>query len=128
MWFYRMLLLGCGGLLGTLARYWLSGWIAQRYGETIPFGTLAVNLVGCFLIGASFYLTEEYLVVDPLWRTAWMLGFLGGLTTFSSYSLQVILLVRDGEFWPAALYVCASNVLGLGLAWLGYRGARAIIG
>jgi len=116
----RIALIGLAGLVGTLCRYWLSGVVARRYGETFPAGTLAVNAAGCFLVGLLFYLMQERYVVGQTARTVVMIGFIGGFTTFSSYGLQTFTLLREGEFGHAALNVAASNVLGLLLVWVGY--------
>ena len=117
---YRILLLSIAGVFGTLLRYWISGWVAKRYGETFPTGTLVVNLLGCFAIGFLFYLLHERLLVDPVIRTAILIGFFGAFTTFSSYGLQMFTLLRDGEAFLASVYFVTSNVLGVMLAWVGY--------
>src|SRR3989304_2841830 len=84
----QILVIGVAGLLGTLGRYWLSGFFDERAGATFPVGTLAVNLIGCFLVGFFFHaLTERYLV-DPVYRSAVLIGLLGGFTTFSSFGIQ----------------------------------------
>lgn len=121
----RILLIGVAGLLGTLGRYWLSGVVARRYGETFPLGTMAVNLVGCFLAGLLFYLLQERFLVNQTLRTVILIGLLGGFTTFSSYGLQTFTLLRDGEFAFAALNLFVSNFVGLLLVWAGYTVARA---
>lgn len=116
----RIVLIGLGGLIGTLGRYWLSGLIARKYGETFPLGTLVVNAVGCFITGSVFYLTEERFLVSPTVRSVILIGLLGGFTTFSSYGLQTFTLLREGEFGLAVLNVTFSNLLGLLLVWAGY--------
>ena len=122
----RLLLIGLAGLLGTLARYALSGFIARRFGETFPTGTLVVNMVGCFLAGFLFYLMQERFLVNDIVRTAIMIGFLGGFTTFSSFGLQTFTLLRDGEMGLATMNVLVSNVAGLLTVWAGYSLARFI--
>ena len=122
----KLFLIGLAGFLGTLSRYWMSGVIAKRYGETFPMGTLAVNLVGCFLVGLLFYLLEERFLVNQTVRTVILIGFLGGFTTFSSYGLQTFTLLRDGELGFAALNLTASNLVGLLLVWAGYSVARIL--
>ena len=122
----RILLIGIAGLVGTLARYGLSGVVARRFGETFPTGTLVVNVVGCFLAGALVYLLQERFVVSPDIRLMVMIGFLGGFTTFSSFGLQTFTLLKDGEFGFAALNVAASNVLGLLTVWAGYTLAKLL--
>ena len=122
----RVVLIGVAGLLGTLARYSLSGIVARRIGETFPMGTLVVNVIGCFLAGLLFYLLQERFLVNEVVRTALMIGFLGGFTTFSSYGLQTFALMRDGELALALTNVLVSNVLGLITVWAGYSLARLI--
>jgi len=122
----KIILVGLAGLVGTLSRYWLSGFVARQYGETFPWGTMAVNLVGCFLAGAVFYVTEERFLISPTIRTIILIGFLGGFTTFSSYGLQTFTLLRDGEFGLATLNVAASNVFGLLMVWIGYVACKAL--
>jgi CrcB protein len=124
----RILLIGLAGLVGTLCRYWLSGVVARRYGETFPAGTLVVNVVGCLLIGFLFYMFQERFVAGETARTVVLVGFLGGFTTFSSYGLQTFTLLRDGEFAYAALNVVASNLLGVLLVWGGYTLAKLLGG
>ena len=122
----KAILIGIGGMIGTLLRYWLSGVVARRYGETFPTGTIFVNMLGCFAAGAVFYLTEERFLVDPTLRTVVLIGLLGGFTTFSSFGLQTLTLLRDGELGLAVLNVGISNVLGLLMVWLGYVVVRGL--
>ena len=116
----KVILIGLAGLIGTLCRYWLSGLVARQYGETFPWGTLVVNVMGCFLAGSLFYLMEERFLVSPTLRSVILIGLLGGFTTFSSFGLQTFTLLRDGEFALAALNVTLSNLLGLLMLWAGY--------
>ena len=122
----KLLLIGLAGFIGTLSRYWLSGVVARRYGETFPMGTLVVNLVGCFLVGLLFYLLQERFLVNQTVRTVILIGFLGGFTTFSSFGLQTFTLLQDGEFGLAALNILGANVIGLVLVWAGYTLARIL--
>jgi fluoride exporter len=122
----KTILIGLAGLIGTLLRYWLSGFVARRYGETFPVGTLVVNVIGCLIAGAVFNLTEERFLVNPTLRTVILIGLLGGFTTFSSYGLQTFTLLRDGEFGFASLNIVVSNVLGLFMVWIGYSLIKAL--
>jgi CrcB protein len=114
------ILIGLAGLTGTLLRYWLSGFVARQYGETFPWGTMTVNMIGCLVTGAVFNLTEERFLVNPTLRTVILIGLMGGFTTFSSYGLQTFTLLRDGEFGLATLNIGISNALGLLMVWTGY--------
>ena len=122
----KTILVGLAGLAGTLLRYWLSGVVARRFGETFPWGTMAVNVIGCFLAGAAFYLTEERFLVNPTVRAIILIGLLGGFTTFSSYGLQTFTLIREGEFGWATLNVAVSNLLGLLMVWAGYVSVKVL--
>ena len=116
----KLVLIGAAGLVGTLARYLLSVWIDSRLNQTFPFGTLAVNLLGCFLAGYVLHVTEEKYPVDPVLLTVIFVGFLGGFTTFSSYGLQTFNMIKDGSVVLAAANLIVSNLGGLLLVWAGY--------
>lgn len=118
--------IGFAGLVGTLIRYWLSGFVARKYGETFPVGTLAVNLIGSFFAGAMYHLANERFLMSPTLRTIILFGLVGGFTTFSSYGLQTFTLLRDGEIGLATLNIAVSNVLGLLMVWMGYVVSKAL--
>lgn len=101
-----------GGGLGSVARYWVSGWVASRVGEVFPWGTMAVNVSGCVLIGLFATLTapDGRYFVDPAVRRFVMLGIFGGYTTFSSFSWQTLELIRAGQWWPAAANTALSVI------------------
>lgn len=122
----KALLIGLAGLVGTLGRYWVSETVGRRYGEAFPVGTLAVNLLGCFLAGLLFYLLQERFSVNQTVRAVVLVGLLGGFTTFSSYGLQTFALLREGQFAYAALNLMLSNAVGLLMVWAGYTAARAL--
>jgi len=112
-----------------MLRYLVSGWVAHRFGETFPWGTILVNVSGCFLIGFIFILvgTEGRLRMDPLWRDFVIMGILGGYTTFSSFSLQTLNLARDGEWLGALGNVMASVVFCLLAVTMGFWAAKMIL-
>jgi CrcB protein len=122
----RLIFIGLAGFAGTLMRYWLSEWVAKRFGETFPSGTLVVNLIGCFVVGLLFYLMFERYLVSPTVRTVILIGLLGGFTTFSSYGLQTFTLLREGELGLALFNVGLSNIGGLLMVWAGYSIARIV--
>lgn len=117
-----------GSALGGLARYWCSGFVATHVGETFPWGTLVVNVVGSFVIGFFATLTgpDGRLLVDSTVRQFVMVGFCGGYTTFSSFSLQTLNLARDGEWLFAGANVILSTALCLFTVWLGHVAAAAL--
>ena len=111
-----------GGGLGSLARWWASGFIAQRFGETFPWGTLLVNVSGSFVIGlfATLAGPDGRWMAPASFRQFFMLGICGGYTTFSSFSLQTLNLVEDGQWFKAGANAALSLVLCLVGVWLGH--------
>ena len=111
-----------GGALGSVARFWASGLVARQFGETFPLGTLVVNVTGSFAIGLFATLTdpEGRWLVAPGFRTFFMVGICGGYTTFSSFSLQTLALLREREWLHAAANAVLSVVLCLLAVWLGH--------
>ena len=110
-----------GGALGTGARFWASGFVAERAGEFFPLGTLVVNVTGSFVIGffAAFSDPEGPLLVSPRFRQFFMTGVCGGYTTFSSFSLQTLGLIREGDWFRAGLNTVLSFACCLTAVWLG---------
>ena len=111
-----------GSALGGVARYWCSGIVANYMGETFPWGTLIVNVVGSFLIGfiATISGTDGRFLIPAEARQFMMVGILGGFTTFSSFSLQTLTLARDGEWLLAGANIVGSVVLCLIMVWVGH--------
>jgi CrcB protein len=106
-----------------MARYWCTGMAARLFGETFPWGTLFVNILGSFVIGFFVALTnreEGRYVVDPNIRALVTVGICGGFTTFSAFSLQAMVLMQDGEWLSAGGYVVGSVILCLVAVWLGH--------
>ncbi len=117
-----------GGALGTLGRYAISGIVANAFGETFPWGTLIVNITGSFAIGFFATLTapDGRLYLSGTTRQFVTAGLCGGYTTFSSFSLQTLNLMRDGEWLYASGNIAGSVVLCLLFVWLGFFAALAI--
>jgi CrcB protein len=117
----RLLLIALFGAIGTLARYGLQGIVQIRATSAFPYGTLLVNLSGCFLLGLIGQFTLNRLVISPDWRVAIAVGFFGGYTTFSSFGWETAKMLEDGEWLRATTYVAASIVVGLLLSVAGIR-------
>jgi CrcB protein len=117
---------GLGGFVGANARYALGVWVVNRVGAGFPLHTLLINVTGSLAIGALLVLLTERLPVDPAWRLLLVVGFLGGYTTFSSYTFEALALAEGGEWLEAAGYVLGSNGLGLAAAYLGVVLGRAV--
>ena len=117
----RLILIAVFGAVGTLARYGIQALLQVRSVGTFPYGTLLVNLSGCFLLGLIGQLTLNRLVISPDWRTAIAVGFFGGYTTFSSFGWETAKMLEDGKWLPATTYVAASVVVGLLLSIAGIR-------
>ncbi len=115
----KAILVFVGGGLGALARYWLSGAVHRLAGATFPYGTLVVNVTGCFLIGMLMAAFEDRFLVAPSLRLFLVIGILGGFTTFSSFSFETISLLRDGEVLMALWNVAGSILLCLGATYAG---------
>ena len=111
-----------GGAIGSVGRFWLSGLVAAKFGETFPWGTLIINVTGSLLIGifAAFTDPESRILAPPGFRQFFMIGICGGYTTFSSFSLQTLRLAQDREWLYAGANVTLSVVLCLVAVWLGY--------
>ncbi len=116
----KFLLVGAGGFVGSVLRYWFSGVVQQwTQNVTFPFGTMAVNLVGCLVIGFLSQLADSRNVFTAETRALVFVGVLGGFTTFSSFANESMNLFRDGQNLPAIANVGIQVILGLGAVWLG---------
>jgi fluoride exporter len=123
---YRMLLVALGGLVGCVARYWLSG-VVQRLGDHgFPSGTLVVNILGSLVIGVVMSLSLERGLVDEGLRILLTTGFCGGFTTMSTFSYETFVLLRDGEHLLAIANTGVTFAACLGAVWLGSIIARAL--
>lgn len=122
MSFSVYLCIALGGALGSVARFALSSLVAQQTGESFPWGTLLVNVIGSFVIGffATYIIVDNKPTVGLEGRHFFMTGVLGGFTTFSSFSLQTLGLAREGEWLKAGANVSGSVVLCLAAVWLGF--------
>jgi CrcB protein len=116
----RILLIGAGGFIGALLRYYVSGWVQQLAKDVgFPWGTLIVNLTGCLVIGILSYLADARGLFTPDSRAFAFIGIMGAYTTFSTFGNETMALMRDGESLPALMNVGGHVVLGLGAVWAG---------
>ena len=120
-----LLWIALGGALGALARYGLAGWVQDGTADTFPWGTLVVNVLGCFLLGFAFR-TLQLSALPPALRGAITVGFLGAFTTFSTFSLEAVGLIQE-ERWARAIgYVGGSVALGLAALVVGLWSAAVL--
>ncbi|MFH1368847.1 MAG: fluoride efflux transporter CrcB [Elusimicrobiota bacterium] len=115
-----------GGSVGTVSRYLLGGFVYSVFGTSFPYGTLVVNLLGCFTIGFLSTMAEEKFLMGSNVRTMLMIGFCGAFTTFSTLILETNNLVRDGEMLRAFMNLAISVVAGLILFRIGILAAEII--
>jgi CrcB protein len=120
----RTAIVGAGGFIGAAARYLLGGLIYRFLPPTFPYATFFINVSGCFLIGALAVLAEERYLLGPAARLFWMVGVLGGYTTFSTYGYETAALVRDGSYAGASMNALGQVVTGLAAVWAGAAVAR----
>ena len=116
---YKIFLVMIGGSLGCASRYGVTLLTSRLYGSSFPWGTLCVNLSGCLLIGISFALADYKNVLSPSARLFIMTGFLGGLTTFSSYALESVNFARSGISSVSVINFIVNNVGGIALVLVG---------
>lgn len=114
-----LLLIGTGSFIGGICRYLLSQFIQSKFFLAFPFGTLGVNIIGCFAIGLVFALSERTNMTSEL-RLFLATGICGGFTTFSAFSNETFGLLRNGQLWYAAAYIASSVVLGVFATFIGY--------
>lgn len=124
----QYLWIGLGGFLGANARFLVQAWAANRWGADFPYGTLLANISGSFIIAFFLTLATGRLAISPELRLFVAVGFLGGFTTFSSFSLETFRLIEQGGWWPAGLYFFGNTMLGLLGVLLGVGLAQLVQG
>jgi len=123
----QIFLVGMGGFIGSALRFLLRGWVQRLFPYSqFPYGTLAVNVAGCLLIGFLGGLAEERDAFDPGVRLFVLIGVLGGFTTFSTFAFENLLLLQESHYFKALLNTVLQVVVGFTAAWLGLLAARAL--
>jgi CrcB protein len=122
----KYLMVGVGGALGSILRFWVGGYVSNRLGVRFPYETFLINCTGSFLIGFVVTLLAERSHWSPNWRYLIPIGFVGGYTTFSTFELETFRNFQDGEILIAGLNVALSVVVGFASVWLGVIAGRTI--
>jgi CrcB protein len=122
----KYVMVGIGGGIGSVLRFWVSSYLGERISTRFPFGTFAVNITGSFLIGLIVTLLASKADWDPNWRYLIPIGFIGGYTTFSTFEYETLRSMQDGKMLVASLNVILSVALGFAAVWLGTVAGRSI--
>lgn len=115
----QVLAIAAGGAVGSLLRFWMSNWVHSFAARSFPYGTLAVNALGCLLMGFLFVLFVDRLSDNSILRAGVLIGVLGGFTTFSTFSIETFNLIEQGAWVRAVANMSASLVLCVGATWIG---------
>jgi len=119
-------MVGAGGFLGAIARFWLGSYIGSRMGMRFPYGTVAINISGSFLIGLVVTIIAQRTHWNANWSYLIPIGFIGAYTTFSTFELEALRSFQDGEIFYAFMNVIVSVVVGFIAVWLGVVTGRSI--
>ena len=122
----QVIAIAIGGAVGSVLRYGLSTWVHTFASRSFPYGTLAVNVLGCLVMGVLFVLLTERFAANGVLRAGLLIGVLGGFTTFSSFSIETFNLIEQGAMAKAAGNMAASLVLCIGATWFGVILARQL--
>ena len=124
MW--EIIAVAVGGSMGAVSRYLVSQFMAAKFGADLPYGTFIVNVVGCFIIGAFMTLITEKFAISSYWRLIVVVGFVGGLTTFSSLGYETFKLLENGSLSYALSNIALNLLFGFSAIWIGVVLARMI--
>jgi fluoride exporter len=122
----KYIVVGLGGFLGAIARFWLGGFISNRLGTWFPYGTFVINITGSFLIGLIITLLAEETHWSPNWRYLIPIGFIGAYTTFSTFEYETFRNVQDGQLLVAFLNIVLSVFVGFLAVWCGVIAGRTM--
>lgn len=125
---FNILILGFGGFLGAVSRYLVSGYVQDLFkSANFPYGTMVVNILGCFILGLLTHIAGAKDLIDAQTRLFLMVGFVGAFTTFSTFSVESANLFQTGQGFTGALYLIGSNILGIIFVFIGQAAAGQII-
>ncbi|MFY9676711.1 MAG: fluoride efflux transporter CrcB [Terriglobales bacterium] len=122
----RYLMVGIGGAVGSILRFWVGSYLGGRLGSRLPYGTFVVNITGSFLIGLVLTVLAEKMDWNANWRYLIPIGFIGGYTTFSTFEYETFRLFQDGQMLTASLNIALSVVVGFFGVWAGAVAGRSI--
>ena len=122
----KYLMVGIGGALGSVVRFWMGSYIGDRFGSRFPYGTFVINMSGSFLIGLVITILADKTQSSGNWRYLIPIGFIGGYTTFSAFEYETFRLFQDGQILTAGLNVALSVIVGFVGVWAGAVTGRVI--
>jgi len=122
----KYFVVGVGGFVGSIARFWLATYVGQRMGTRFPYGTFLINASGSFLIGMVMTILTERTHLSPNWRYLIPIGFIGGYTTFSTFEYETLRAIQDGQFNIGLLNIVLSVLVGFLMVWMGAMVGKAV--
>ncbi len=124
----HVIAIAIGGAAGSVLRYWMSTAVYHSLGRAFPYGTLAVNVLGCLLMGVLFVIFTVRGTSDGVWRAGMLIGVIGGFTTFSAFSMETFILIEEGAVLKALVNMAASLALCIVATWVGVAMTRYAMG
>jgi CrcB protein len=122
----KILIIGLGGFIGAVMRYSISGWVQKLFSGSFPYGTLAVNIIGSFVLGFFLFMSKGRFAINPIWRSFIAVGMMGALTTYSTFSYETVMLLQENLYLQAGLNTLLNVGLTLVAVWVGMVIAKLI--